>query len=160
MSSKFTVDLQSCTCISVFRLTLIRERDRRQSTAELVVKLKLLLFVICWLLNVPATCQCISETDLLRQFYMLPHWDRSCRSNFLPHPVTVYWHQADQSQCWPYRVATGVPLCNLTLVWLDPEKIPAQAGLKPGIFRFQADALTTRPTRRSGLEVEHGRTGG
>ena len=26
-----------------------------------------------WLLNVPATCQCISETDLLRQFYVLPH---------------------------------------------------------------------------------------
>ena len=27
------------------------------------------LFVACWLLNVPATCQCISGTDLLRQFY-------------------------------------------------------------------------------------------
>ena len=29
--------------------------------------------VVCWFLNVPATCKCISETDLLRQFYMLPH---------------------------------------------------------------------------------------
>ena len=41
--------------------------------------------VVClfvgWLLNVPTTCKCISGTDLLRQFYMLPHWDRSCRSN-------------------------------------------------------------------------------
>ena len=26
-----------------------------------------------WLLNVPATGECISETDLLRQFYVLPH---------------------------------------------------------------------------------------
>ena len=26
-----------------------------------------------WLLNVPATCECISGTDLLRQLYMLPH---------------------------------------------------------------------------------------
>ena len=26
-----------------------------------------------WLLNVQATCQCISGTDLLRQVYMLPH---------------------------------------------------------------------------------------
>ena len=26
-----------------------------------------------WLLNVPATCQCISGTDLLGQFYVLPH---------------------------------------------------------------------------------------
>ena len=56
---------------------------------------------VCWLFNVPATGQCISGTDLLRQFYMLPHWDRSCRLNVLPHPVTVYWHRADQSQCWP-----------------------------------------------------------
>ena len=29
--------------------------------------------VVCWLLNVPATCKCISETDLLRQVYVLPH---------------------------------------------------------------------------------------
>ena len=29
--------------------------------------------VVCWLLNVPATCSCISGTDLLRQFYVLPH---------------------------------------------------------------------------------------
>ena len=47
-----------------------------------------------WLLNVPATCKCISGTDLLRQLYVLPHWDRSCRSNFLSHPITVYWHRA------------------------------------------------------------------
>ena len=66
-------------------------------------KLFLQLFVVCWLLNVPATCQCISGTDLHRQLYVLPHWDRSCRSNFLPHPVTVYWHRADQSQRWPYN---------------------------------------------------------
>ena len=58
---------------------------------------------VCWLLNVPATCECISGTDLHRQFYVLPHWDRSCRSNFPSHPVTVYWHRADQSQCWPYN---------------------------------------------------------
>ena len=29
--------------------------------------------VVCWLLNVSATCECISWTDLLKQFYMLPH---------------------------------------------------------------------------------------
>ena len=58
---------------------------------------------VCWLLNVPATGECISGTDLLRQLYVLPHWDRSCRSNVLSHPVTVYWHRADQSQCWLYN---------------------------------------------------------
>ena len=50
---------------------------------------------VCWLLNVPATCECISGTDLLRQFYVLPHWDRSCRPNFPSYPVTVYWHRAN-----------------------------------------------------------------
>ena len=27
--------------------------------------------------------------------HVLPHRDRSCRSDFLPHSVTVYWHLAD-----------------------------------------------------------------
>ena len=52
---------------------------------------------VCWLLNVPATCECISGKDLLRQVYVLPQSDRSCRPNVLSHPVTVYWHRADQS---------------------------------------------------------------
>ena len=29
--------------------------------------------LVGWLLNVPATCECISGMDLLRQFYVLPH---------------------------------------------------------------------------------------
>ena len=62
-------------------------------------------WTVCWLLacllNVSATCKCISGMDLLRQLYILPHWDRSCRSNILSHPVTVYWHRTNQSQCWP-----------------------------------------------------------
>ena len=29
--------------------------------------------VVDWLFNVPATCECIKGTDLLRQFYVLPH---------------------------------------------------------------------------------------
>ena len=28
--------------------------------------------VVGWLVNVPATCECTSGTDLLRQFYVLP----------------------------------------------------------------------------------------
>ena len=36
-----------------------------------------LYFRVCWfvgkLLNVPATYECTSGTDLLRQFYVLPH---------------------------------------------------------------------------------------
>ena len=48
----------------------------------------------CWLLNVPTTCSCISETDLLNCTYL----DKSCRANFLRHPVTVYRHHASLSQ--------------------------------------------------------------
>ena len=83
---------------------------------------------VCWLvglLNVPATCQCISGTDLLRQFFVLPHSDKSCRSNFPSHPVTVYWHRANQSQHWPYytRRLAGLPIFK-SLVWLDREQNP------------------------------------
>ena len=35
-----------------------------------------------------------------------------------------------------------------SLVWLDPEKFPAQAGFDPGIFRSRGGRLTTRPSRR------------
>ena len=54
-----------------------RHRDRqRDSQADSLGERQGLsprdLFV-GWLLNVPATCECISGTDLLRQFYVLPH---------------------------------------------------------------------------------------
>ena len=45
-----------------------RDRDGRGRGCCLFV----CLFVAC-LLNVPATCNCISGTDMLRQFYALPH---------------------------------------------------------------------------------------
>ena len=98
------------------------------------------------MLNVPATCLCISGTDLLRQFYVLPHWDRSCRSNFLPHPVTVYWHRADQSQRWPYnaRRLAGLPLeCQFLSHWYDstPKKSRCKRDSNPGSSALEADAL-------------------
>ena len=62
------------------------ELGRSSSRRKLYTK----TVVVCWLFNVPATCECISGTDLLRQFYVLPHYYRSCRSKFPSHPVTVY----------------------------------------------------------------------
>ena len=86
-------------------------------------------------------------------FYVLPHWDRSCRSNVLPHPVTVYWHQANQSQCWPYnaRRLAGKPLeCQCLSDWYDstPKNSWRKRDSNPGPSALEADALTTRPTRR------------
>ena len=65
--------------------------------------------------------------DLLRQFYLLPHWDRSCRSTFPSQPAAVHWHQTDQYQRWRYycqspgRVVTRMPIFK-SLVWLNLEK--------------------------------------
>ena len=53
---------------------------------------------------------------------------------------------ADPITPGPGRVGTGVPIFK-SLVWLDPEKIPAQAGFEPGIFHSRGWHLTTRPTR-------------
>ena len=117
---------------------------------------------VCWLLNVPATCECISGTDLLRQVYVLPHWDRSCRSNFLSHPVTVYWHLADQSQCWPYnaRRLAGEPLeCQFLSHWYDstPKKSWRKWDSNPGSSALEADALPLG--QRDGREGEGRVTG-
>ena len=84
---------------------------------------------------------------------MLPHWERSCRSNFLSHPVTAYWHRptnpsVDPKRQAPGRVATGVPIFK-SLVWLDPEKSRRKRESNPGSAALEADDLTTRPTRRS-----------
>ena len=49
----------------------------------------------------------------------------------------------------PGRVATGVPIFK-SLVRLDPGKNPVASGIRtPGSSALEADALTTRPTRRS-----------
>ena len=42
-----------------------------------------------------------------------------------------------------------------SLVGLDPDKIPAQAGFEPGIFRPGGGRLTTTPTRRSAWMAVH-----
>ena len=102
-------------------------------------------FVVCWLFNVPATCECISGTDLLRQVYVLPHWDRTCRSNFLltqsqytdtgptipnTDPITP---GAWQGNHW----SASFEVTGMT----RPRKIPARAGFEPGIFRSQGRHL-------------------
>ena len=45
------------------------QRDQRESGDNDSITTQF----VCRLLNVPATCECISGTDLLRQFYVLPH---------------------------------------------------------------------------------------
>ena len=58
---------------------------------------------------------------------------------------TTRWGEA------PGRVATGVPIFK-SLVWLDPGKIPAQAGIEPLIFRSRGgrpnEAVKKRETEK------------
>ena len=87
------------------------------------------LSCVCWLLDVPATRYCISGTDLLRQLYILPHWDNSCRLNLLSRLVTLYYHRVNQT-VWREEtgiVGTGIPVMK-TQVWLDPRKTPTGKG--------------------------------
>ena len=79
-------------------------------------------------------------------FYVLPNWDRSCRSNFLPHPVTVYWHRVDQSQRWPYnarRLARQPLECQFLSHWYDltQKKSQRKRNSNPGSSALEADAL-------------------
>ena len=89
-----------------------------------------MLLLVC-LLYAPATCWCISWTDLLTQLHVLPHWVRSCRSNFLSHLVTLYRHLVNRSQRWPCNARR---LAWWSLVWLNLEKDPPRnRELNPGL---------------------------
>ena len=93
--------------------------------------------------------------DLLKQLYVLPHWDRSCRSNFPSHPVTAYWCWANQYQHWvidPIMPGAWQGIhrsANFEVTGMtQPAKIPAQTGFEPrGSSTLKADTLTTRPLR-------------
>ena len=50
-----------------------KKREKNKKKKQKKKKKKKKIVVVCWLLNVPATCECISGTDLLKQFYVLPH---------------------------------------------------------------------------------------
>ena len=67
-------------------------------------------FFFCWLLTVPEVFLCISGTDVFKQLYVLPHWERSCRWTFLSHPVTVYRQRANQSKRLPFNTRHQQPL--------------------------------------------------
>ena len=47
--------------------------DSSSTVVVVVVAVVVVVVVVGWLLNVPATCECISGSDLLRQVYVLPH---------------------------------------------------------------------------------------
>ena len=91
----------------------------------------------CWLLNAPATCWCISGMDLRRQLYMLPRWDRNCRSNFVSQqsqytdtgPTSP---SADPIRADTWQASQRVAHFEVTGVTRSG-KILGQAGIKPPV---------------------------
>ena len=96
--------------------------------------------VVDWFLNVPATWICTTGMDLLRQLYMLPNWDRSCRkTRYLSH--SQYAHtlttsrNADPRTPDTWKIAFRVPVFQ-PLVWPNQEN------------RCYGRCLTSRPLKR------------
>ena len=108
---------------SIFIKTLIYYSSLQIVPGANFFPLEKALFV-CWLLNVPATCQCFSGTDLLRQLYVLPHWDRNCRPNFPSHPVIVFWHNWPHSGSRLARAATGVSVFKSLVSGIRTRDLP------------------------------------
>ena len=79
--------------------------------------------VFAQLANVQEKRSSTLESDLLRQLYVLPHWDKICRSNMLLLPVTLGQPVLVPTSQRPAqdRLATGVPILK-SLVILDLEK--------------------------------------
>ena len=89
--------------------------------------------LVGWLVNVPATCQCISGTDLHRQFYMLQFvgWltsqqhasvsqGRICTDNFTCCSLLVGWLTSQQhASVSQGRICTdNFTCCSLLVGWL------------------------------------------
>ena len=58
-----------------------------------------LLFFSDQLLDVAVTSKIDLKDGLTWTMWVLHYWDRSCRSNLLPHLVTENWRQASHSFC-------------------------------------------------------------
>ena len=90
--------------------------------------------VVCWLFLIPAPCQCISRTDLLRKSYVLPHWGRSCRPDFLSHPQSTDTDPPDNA-----RVATEVSVLKYDSTWKKDSQ----------------SKVGTEPSRRAQFPLKH-----
>ena len=97
--------------------------------------------VAYWLLYISARewCQCISGTGMFRQVYVLPHWDSSCRSNFLSNPVTSGRLVQELTQNTRRHWITK---CYVTGMTRPTNRSTPKARIEPESAVFELDALT------------------
>ena len=96
------------------------------------------------LLKVPSSCKECLRNEFVQIFVMLPHWDRSGRSNLQSHPVTVSWHHANMSLYLSWHLSRTTSLAK----WLRrPPWEQKIWGLNPvcdGILPGQVILLTSK----------------
>ena len=108
--------------------------------------------VVCWLLNVPATCKCISGTDLLNF--------TCCHNEIEVADQSFHLTQSQDTDTGPTSPSTD-PLTpgawqgshwsanfEVTGMTRPRKKSRRKRDSNPGSSALEADALTTRPTRR------------
>ena len=99
----------------------------------------------CWLLYVPATCLCISGTDLPRQLSVLPHRDRSSRSNYPTQPQYTDTGPTSPSadSIMPGAWQASHWSANFEVTGMTPpgECSTVKAGIEPKSAALHADAL-------------------
>ena len=118
------------------------------STANIVE----IWFVGC--LHVPATCQCISGTDLLNF--------TCCHTEIQVADPTFYLTQSQYTDTWPTSPSADPIMPDAwqgshqsanfwVTLWLDLEKSRRKRDSNPRSSAPEVDALTTKPTRRSNI---------
>ena len=123
---------------------MTRLRKKRKQVSNQGSELTMFVdWLLACLLNVPATGECISRTDLLRQFYtevevadQTFHLTQSQYTDTGPtspstDPITP---GAWQGSHWSANF-------EVTSMTRPPKKIPSQAGFEPGIFRSRGGRL-------------------
>ena len=96
----------------------------------------------------------VSQARICSDIFSCCHTDRSCRSNFLPHSVSILTPGRPVPALILYcqtqgREATGVPIFKswYESTWRNPR---CKLDWNPGSAAGEADVLTTRTTRPYG----------
>ena len=107
--------------------------------------------LVCWLVACSTSQQRprVSQGRICSDnFYVLPHWDRCCRSNFLPHPVTVSWHRVQITVQHTVRLSRGTKGQLSYQVWQGWNRIYFS-------FILLAEPLTDKGGEETGVPGEN-----
>ena len=100
-------------------------------------------WLVGWLLNILATCQCISRMDLLRQFYVLPHWDRSTSGGV----VVLHNHG------WQFKKKKKKKVCNVLFSFVALARtLTKHTSLQIQILKAHTDVFCKKKTKQTKKE--------